>query len=109
MHSNRNFFPRSGQFFRLLLLVVCLRYIYVYISLNYARNDLPVKTTSHRRTSPSICFANQFTVSYMTRVSTGSYLRTYFSMEVIDTTKTPQYLKNPLYSDEKGEVSPALL
>ena len=45
----------------------------------------------HAGTSSSICFRNQFAVSQMSQVTTGSYLQTYVTMKII---KTPQRHSN---------------
>ena len=51
----------------------------------------------HVGTSPSICFTNQFTGSYMTQVPTGSHLRTYFCMEIIKTSHRYTNFRKPLF------------
>ena len=51
----------------------------------------------HAGTSSSICFRNQFAVSQMSQVTTGSYLRTYVTMEIIKTPQRHSNIWKPLY------------
>ena len=51
----------------------------------------------HAGTSPSICFTNQFTESYMTQVPTAGHFRTCFSMEIIKTSQKHPNFRKPLY------------
>ena len=50
-------------------------------------------------TSPSICFINQFTRFYMIQVPTRSYLRIYFIMEIIKTSRRHPNFQKPSICD----------